>query len=79
MSKKLTKEELESFSKKRESYYDLRNHLTDIVITEERLKNDKQSTLINLDLAYNELVAIQDEIHSKYGSVKVNMQTGEVQ
>jgi len=79
MSKKLTTEELEKLSRTREQYYDLRNHLTDIVLTEERLKNDKQSTLINIDLAYNELVAIQDEIHTKYGSVKVNMQTGEVQ
>jgi len=79
MSKKLTTEELEKFSRTREQYYDLRSHLTDIVLTEERLKNDKQSTLINIDMAYNELVAIQDEIHTKYGSVKVNMQTGEVQ
>jgi hypothetical protein len=79
MSKKLTPEELEKLSNTREHYYDLRIHITDIVLTEERLKNDKQSTLINIDLAYNELVAVQDEIHAKYGSVKVNMQTGEVQ
>jgi len=79
MSKKLTTEELDKLSKSREQYYDLRGHLTDIVLTEERLKNDKQSTLINIGIAYDELVAVQDEIHAKYGSVKVNMQTGEVQ
>ncbi len=44
--RKLTPEELEKFNTVRSTYADLRSRLADIAITEERLKNDKQTTLV---------------------------------
>ena len=76
--KVLTAEELEKFVAARTNYYQLREHLADITITEERLKTDKQTTLINLDVAHNELAVVQKEIHDKYGEGRINMQTGEI-
>jgi len=80
MSKKkvLTAEELEKFKAARSNYYQLRERLADITITEERLKTDKQTTLINLDVAHNELAEVHKEIHEKYGEGNVNLQTGEI-
>jgi len=58
-TKVLTAEELEKFKAARTNYYQLREHLADITITEERLKTDKQTTLINLDIAHNDLAEVQ--------------------
>ena len=76
--KKLTTEELESFNTARENYYSLRGRLADIAIAEERLKNDKQSTLINISIAEEQLNKVNNEVHEKYGDGNVNMQTGEI-
>lgn len=75
---KLTGEELQKYTTANSNYYMLRSRLTDIVLTEERLKNDKQSTLINIELAQDELGKVNSEIHEKYGPGKVNMETGEI-
>jgi hypothetical protein len=74
--KKLTQEELERFNSIRTNYIELRSHLSDIVITEERLKNDKQSTLMNIDIAHNEYSKIQKEIYEKYGEGMIDGKTG---
>lgn len=76
--KKLTTEELESFNTARDNYYSLRGRLADIAIAEERLKNDKQSTLINISIAEEQLNKVNNEVHEKYGDGSVNMQTGEI-
>ncbi len=76
--KKLTPEELESFKAARDNYYSLRGRLADIAIAEERLKNDKQSTLINISIAEEQLNKVNNEVHEKYGDGNVNMQTGEI-
>lgn len=76
--KNLTPEELESFKAARENYYSLRGRLADIAIAEERLKNDKQSTLINISIAEEQLNKVNNEVHEKYGDGNVNMQTGEI-
>lgn len=74
----LTPEELERFNSARTRYVELRSRLADITITEERLKNDKQSTLMNVDMSQNEFAVIQKEIYEKYGEGVVNGQTGEI-
>jgi hypothetical protein len=76
--KNLTPEELESFKAAHENYYSLRGRLADIAIAEERLKNDKQSTLVNISIAAEQLDKVNNEIHEKYGDGNVNMQTGEI-
>lgn len=76
--RQLTEDELERFSAARMNYYELKEHLADIVVTEERLKNDKQTTLMNIGISHDELMKVQQEIHDKYGEGKINMQTGEM-
>jgi predicted metal-binding transcription factor (methanogenesis marker protein 9) len=76
--RKLTSDELERFNASRTKYVELRSRLADITITEERLKTDKQSTLMNIDMAQNEYAIIQKEIYDKYGEGMVNGQTGEI-
>jgi predicted metal-binding transcription factor (methanogenesis marker protein 9) len=76
--RKLTSDELERFNASRTKYVELRSRLADITITEERLKTDKQSTLMNIDMAQNEYAIVQKEIYDKYGEGMVNGQTGEI-
>jgi hypothetical protein len=76
--KKLTKDELEKFTNARTEYASLRNNLCDITLAEERLKTDKQTTLINISMASTTLSEVHQELQDKYGDGKINMQTGEV-
>lgn len=76
--KQLTEDELKRFSATRMNYYELKEHLADIVVAEERLKTDKQTTLMNIGMAHDDLLKVQKEIHDKYGEGKINMQTGEI-
>lgn len=76
--KQLTEDELKRFSATRMNYYELKEHLADIVVAEERLKTDKQTTLMNISMAHDDLLKVQKEIHDKYGEGKINMQTGEI-
>lgn len=76
--KQLTEDELKRFSAARMNYYELKEHLADIVVAEERLKTDKQTTLMNIGMAHDDLLKVQKEIHDKYGEGKINMQTGEI-
>ena len=78
MEKKLTQEELENFRNSRSRFLDLRESLADIVINQERLENQRKSTLINIEQSYDEFQKIQNEIVEKYGSGNINLQTGEI-
>lgn len=78
MEKKLTPEELENFRNSRSRFLDLRESLADIVINQERLENQRKSTLINIEQSYDEFQKIQNEIVEKYGSGNINLQTGEI-
>lgn len=78
MEKKLTPEELENFRNSRSRFLDFRESLADIVINQERLENQRKSTLINIEQSYDEFQKIQNEIVEKYGSGNINLQTGEI-
>jgi predicted metal-binding transcription factor (methanogenesis marker protein 9) len=78
MSNKLTEEELDRFIKTRQNYFDLRDQIADITISEERIKQQKSKALYDIEVAYDSLTAIHKEIQDKYGDGKVNLQTGEV-
>ncbi len=78
MSNKLTQEELDRFVETRKNYFDLKDQLADITISEERIKQQKSKALFDIELAYQSLTEIHKEIQEKYGDGKVNLQTGEV-
>lgn len=78
MSNKLTQEELDRFIKTRSNYFDLKDQIADITISEERIKQQKSKALYDIELAYQSLTSIHQEIQEKYGDGKVNLQTGEV-
>ena len=75
---KLTSEELEQFTIARTEYSDMRNRLCDITLSEERLKTDKQMTLINISESSNRLSELHKSFQEKYGDGKINMFTGEI-
>jgi predicted metal-binding transcription factor (methanogenesis marker protein 9) len=75
---KLTEQELKEFNTAREGYFDTKSKLADLTINEERIKRQKTSTLANVELAYEALAKIQNEIHAKYGEVSVDFKTGEI-
>lgn len=76
--KKLTKEELEEFNQARIAYFDSKSDLADVTIQLERYKNRKTTLLMDVDMNEDRLRKIQNEIHEKYGDVKVNFSTGEL-
>lgn len=76
--KKLEESELKEFNSARESYFDAKSQLADITISEERLKRQKQATLSNVEMSYEALAKIQNDIHQKYGECTVDFKTGEI-
>ena len=45
--------------------------------TFERLKNQKITTIANLEMGAHDLSSYQDEIQKKYGNVDIDLRTGE--
>jgi hypothetical protein len=76
--KQLTKEELASYSKARADYFDLKSQIAEITINQERLRRQKESALLNIELAFDALVKEQNSIEGKYGEGRVDLQTGEI-
>jgi len=78
MSKKrISEEELEKLRSLNQNYRDLKFQVADIEITFERMKSQKISTLANLETSAFDLSQFQEELVSKYGDIKINLQTGE--
>jgi len=76
--KKLTEDELKEFNEARIAYFDAKSDLADVTIQLERYKSRKTTLLMDVDLYEDRLRKIQDDIHEKYGDVKVNFSTGEL-
>jgi len=76
--KKINKEELDKLTSLRTEYATLRNRLCDITLTEERLKTDKQQTLMNISEATQMMTEFHKTKQDKYGDGQINMQTGEI-
>ncbi len=75
--KKLEKEELDKLVELNKNYRDLKFQIADIEMTFERLKNQKITTLANLEMGAHDLSSYQDEIQKKYGNVDIDLRTGE--
>jgi len=76
--KKLTEKELNDFNDARVAYFDTKSDLADVTIQLERYKNRKISLLMDIEVYEDRLKKIQNEIHEKYGDVKVDFRTGEL-
>ncbi len=76
--KKLTESELKEFNEYRIAYFDAKSDLADVTIQLERYKSRKTTLLMDVDVYEDRLRKIQDDIHEKYGDVKVNFSTGEL-
>jgi hypothetical protein len=69
--------ELSQLSELNRSFRDLKFQIADIELSLERLKNQKKSTLMNLETAVHDLAKYQEELTAKYGDITINLQTGE--
>jgi len=75
--KKIEKDELEKLIELNKNYRDLKFQIADIEITFERLKNQKITSIANLEMGAHDLASYQKEISEKYGDVDINLHTGE--
>jgi hypothetical protein len=75
--KRISEEELEKLRSLNQNYRDLKFQVADIEITFERMKSQKISTLANLETSAFDLSQFQEDLVSKYGDIKINLQTGE--
>ena len=74
---KITQEELDKLRSLNQTYRDLKFQIADIDVSFERMKSQKMSSLANLETSAFDLSQFQDELVSKYGDIKINLQTGE--
>lgn len=75
--KKLEKEELDKLVELNKNYRDLKFQIADIEMTFERLKNQKITTLANLEMGAHDLATCKQEITEKYGEIDIDLRTGE--
>ena len=75
---KLTQDELDRFRAAHTEIRNLRNALADTEISIHNSKVEKQSILAQLDTAGTTHVAIQQELHAKYGDITIDFATGEI-
>jgi hypothetical protein len=75
---KLTQDELDRFRAAHTEIRNLRNALADAEIQIHNSKVEKQSILAQLDTAGTTHVAIQQELHAKYGDITIDFATGEI-
>lgn len=75
--KKIENDELEKLIDLNKNYRDLKFQIADIEITFERLKNQKITAIANLEMGAHDLATYQKEISEKYGSMDIDLRTGE--
>lgn len=56
----------------------LKEDIADIEVSLSRLKNKKQSSLFEIEIAAEELSKFQSELFDKYGDVTIDLNTGEI-
>ena len=56
----------------------LKEDIADIEVSLSRLKTKKQSSLFEIEVAYEELSKFQSELFEKYGDVTIDLSTGEI-
>jgi|LakMenE18May11ns_1017448.scaffolds.fasta_scaffold8561749_1 hypothetical protein len=76
--KKITQEELELLVDTNKQFTSLKNNLVEIEMSIRRMNQSKQSVFDSLDVLHERSKKTEEELISKYGSVSVNLQTGEI-
>jgi uncharacterized protein related to proFAR isomerase len=56
----------------------MKEDIADIEVSMSRLKTRKQSALFEIEIVADELGKFQSELHEKYGSVSIDLSTGEI-
>lgn len=73
---KIEQEELSRLTELNRNFRDLKFQVADIELSFET-KNQKASTMANLEFVVHDMAKYQEELTAKYGDITVNLQTGE--
>jgi hypothetical protein len=76
--KTIEKEELEALQKLNKIFIELRSKLADLEIANRNLQSQKNSVFSDMDKLSTEFKSIEADLLEKYGNVKVNLETGEI-
>lgn len=77
--KKLTKDEMSEYTSAKTNLIQLKMHLADIIMTEESIKSERDTTVSNIRMSRAVLEDYVQKIAEKYGEdAKINFQTGEI-
>lgn len=77
--KAIEKQELETLRDLNKSFVDLRARLADLEIANRNIQSQKNLVFNDLDKLSSEFKSIEADLLEKYGNVKVNLETGEIQ
>ena len=75
---KIEQNELESLKAFSSEVRELKEEIADIEVSLARLNTKKQGALFQIQVAAEKLTNKQAELFEKYGNVKINLQTGEI-
>ena len=77
--KKIEEQELETLRDLNKSFIDLRAKLADLEIANRNIQSQKNLVFNDLDKLSSEFKSIEADLLEKYGNVKINLETGEIQ
>ena len=71
--------ELEKLRSLNSSFTELRSKIADLEIASRNIQSQKNMTFSEMDSLSSEFKELEAELLAKYGNVKINLQTGEIQ
>ena len=77
--KAIEKQELETLRDLNKSFVDRRTKLADLEIANRNIQSQKNLVFNDLDKLSSEFKSIEADLLEKYGNVKINLETGEIQ
>jgi hypothetical protein len=77
--KAIEKQELETLRDLNKSFVDFRAKLADLEIANRNIQSQKNLVFNDLDKLSSEFKSIEADLLEKYGNVKINLETGEIQ
>ena len=75
----IEKQELETLRDLNKSFVDLRAKLADLEIANRNIQSQKKLVFSELHKLSSEFKSIEADLLEKYGNVKINLETGEIQ
>jgi|GWRWMinimDraft_12_1066020.scaffolds.fasta_scaffold77096_2 hypothetical protein len=77
--KKIEEQELLTLRELNKSFVELRAKLADLEIANRNIQSQKNLVFNDLDKLSSEFKSIEADLLEKYGNVKINLETGEIQ